>query len=100
MGKFSDLAKARLAKFAEANVPEPASSPEHVIPEVDPVTRAARDRMRELTMGRPGSPAYFDEMTPEEIRHWRRRHRLAMMPPPPNPWLDPRGERRSIWERD
>jgi hypothetical protein len=104
MSRFSDLAKAHLAKLAiaAASAPDGATSepePERIIPAVDPVTRAARDRMKALTMGRPGSPVYFDEMTDEEIRQWRRRNRMAMIPLR-NPWLDPLGERRSIWDRE
>jgi hypothetical protein len=102
MNAITDALK-YLTKHAPEEIapdPAPAPEPERVIPEVDPVTRAARDRMKALTMGRPGSPFYADEATDEEIRQWRRQNRLAMMPPPRNPWLDPHGERRSIWDRE
>lgn len=61
MGKFSDLAKTRLAKLAgTADIaPAPEPEPERVIPEVDPVTRAARDRMKALTMGTPWFAGLF-----------------------------------------
>jgi hypothetical protein len=94
MGTLAELIKTRLTNLAAS---EPALEPvpvEQPVPELDPVTRAARDRMKELTLGRF---VYLDEMSDEEIRQWRRRHRLAMMEPPPNRWL---GNRRSIWERD
>ena len=73
MSNFSDLAKTHLAKLATAPAPEPetAPEPERVIPEVDPLTRASRDRMKALTMGRPVAPFYLDEMTDEEIRQKR-----------------------------
>jgi hypothetical protein len=101
MSRFSEIAKkVRLAKLVAS---KPVSEPEpeleqleEVVPEIDETTRAARACVRELTMGRIGGPVYFDEMSATEIRHWRRRHQLAMMEPPPNPWL---GKRRLIWDR-
>jgi hypothetical protein len=101
MSKFSDLAKTHLAKLAgtaDKTAPEPA--PERVIPEVDPATRAARDYIKKMMQGRPGTPFFLDEMTDEEIRQKQIQDRMAHVMPPRNPWLDPHGERRSIWDRE
>jgi hypothetical protein len=101
MSKFSEIAKTHLAKLAStdvAAVPEPV--PERVIPEVDPLTRSARDYIKRMMMGRPGTPFYLDEMTDEEIQRKRIQDRLAHVMPPRNRWLNPHGERRSIWDRE
>ena len=83
-------------------MPESAAepAPERVIPEVDPVTRAAGDHIKKMTQGRPGTPFFLDEMTAEGIRQKRIQNRRAIVLPPRNPWLDPYGDRRSIWDRE
>jgi hypothetical protein len=96
--KLSEIAR-EMAKLASApkSAPEP---PKLVIPEIDPATRAARDRIKALTLGRPGAPFYADEMTPEELQQKCLQNRMAHVATPRNSWLDPRGERRSIWDRE
>jgi hypothetical protein len=93
--KLSEIAE-ELAKIKSDPEPEPAPDLSHI----DPATRAARDYIKRMMQGRPGTPFFADEMTPEELRQWHLQNRRAMVPPPRNPWLDPHGDRRSIWDRE
>ena len=98
--KFSHIVQ-DLTKKLEAPAPESAAesaAPER--PYVDPETRRARDYIKKMMQGRPGTPFFADEMTPEELRQWHLQNRRAIVPPPRNPWLDPHGDRRSIWDRE
>ena len=89
---------APVPKLVPAPIPEPESEEVVPVPVLDPLTRIARDNMKRLTLGRIGGPVFFDEMTPAQIRHWRRRHQLAMMEAPASSsWL---GKRRLIWDRE
>lgn len=101
MSIIVDLTKSHLAKLASKDVapaPAPEPKPEEVapVPELDELTRRSRERAKQLMP----HLLYRDEMTAAQYEQKVRQLRRAAQPPPKNPWLDPHGNRRSIWDRD
>jgi hypothetical protein len=103
--KFSRFARDLVIKklmhaepaVSEPVAPEPEPEPVVTADPVDPATRAARNYIKALTMGRLGTPFFADEMTEEELRQRRLQDRMALAPPPRKSWLNPHGDRRPFW---